>query len=100
MSPDLSIHRDKVPMIRWSKRGSCGTAGCKDPECCCSLCGEPIGVDEQDARWDEHSEFCDDCDLCRDSVPIIVFRGKGNRTKQAQFHNHCFEKIAVFGSGS
>jgi hypothetical protein len=85
--------------IRWSLRGSCGNPGCKDPECCCSLCGEPIGVAEDDPRWDEHDEFCCDCELCRDQVPIQMFRGEGKKTEGAQFHLKCFEKIAHFRSG-
>lgn len=56
----------------------------------------PIGVAEDDPRWDAHDEYCDDCDLCRDRVPIILWRGKGKAMEQAQFHNQCFTKIAHF----
>jgi len=45
------------------------------------------------ARWDNHDEFCSDCDLCRDQVPIMLFRGEGKDTEQASFHTACFEKI-------
>jgi len=79
--------------IRWNSRGSCGESGCKDPECCCSLCGLPIGVSDDDARWDEHDEWCSDCDLCRDRVPLILFRGQGKDMEQASFHQYCFEKL-------
>jgi hypothetical protein len=85
--------------IKWSRRGSCGNAGCKDPECCCSLCGQPIGVPEEDPRWDAHPEYCGDCDLCRDRVPIQMFRGEGKATEQAQFHTRCFEQILFVREG-
>jgi len=83
-----------VRPIRWSSRGSCGNSGCPDPECCCAVCGLPIGVSEDDPRWDSHDEWCDDCDLCRDRVPIMLFRGEGKATMQAQFHTRCFEAVA------
>ena len=83
-------------VIRWSRRGSCGNAGCADPDCCCGVCHKPIGVSEDDRRWDDHGEYCDGCDLCRDSVPIILFRGEGANTEQAQFHEKCFESIGDF----
>jgi hypothetical protein len=85
--------------IRWSKRGSCGEAGCSDPECCCALCLLPIGVPDDDPRWESHSEWCDDCDLCRDRVPAALFRGEGRKMEQAQFHTKCFEKIVFFRQG-
>ena len=40
----FTIKQRYIPQIRWSKRGSCGNAGCTDLECCCALCAEPIGV--------------------------------------------------------
>ncbi len=52
MSADFSIHPAYAAAIRWSRRGSCGNAGCKDPECCCAFCREPIGVPDDDPRWD------------------------------------------------
>lgn len=85
--------------IRWSRRGSCSEPGCKDPECGCSICGEPIGVSEDDPRWESHPEYCGDCELCRDQVPIILFRGEGEAMEQAQFHAACFEKVAHFREG-
>lgn len=99
MSAAFSIKARYAGAIRWAKRGSCGNAGCKDPECCCALCGEPIGVSEDDPRWDDHDEWCDDCDLCRDRVPPMLFRGQGKQTEGAQFHTRCFEKIVHFRSG-
>lgn len=92
VTPTFAIRPDAL--IRWSTRGSCSNSGCTDPECCCSVCGLPIGVSEDDPRWDEHDEYCDDCDLCRDSVPIIMCDGEGSDMKQAQFHIRCFEQIA------
>jgi hypothetical protein len=86
--------------IRWSNRGSCGNSGCADPECCCAVCGKPIGVGEDDPRWDDHPEYCDDCDLCRDRVPIMLFSGEGEAMQQAQFHQRCFEMVAEFKSRS
>jgi hypothetical protein len=86
----FEIRTDVAAVIRWSSRGSCGNAGCTDSECCCALCGEPIGVSEDDPRWDDHDEYCDDCDLCRDRVPLILFRGEGKAMQQAQFHTACF----------
>ncbi|HLG97204.1 MAG TPA: hypothetical protein VKX49_12905 [Bryobacteraceae bacterium] len=84
--------------LTWSN-GSCGNPGCTDPECCCSLCGKPIGVSEDDPRWDRHDEYCDDCDLCRDQVPVMLFRGEGKAMQQAQFHIKCFEKIVRIKPG-
>jgi hypothetical protein len=94
----FTIRPEYAGRIHWNRRGSCGNAGCKDPECCCSFCARPIGVDEDDPRWEDHDEYCGDCDLCRDQVPIIMWRGEGERTEQAQFHIWCFERIAVFSS--
>ncbi len=99
----FTIRPESADAMHWNTRGSCGEPGCTDPECCCSLCARPIGVSEDDPRWDEHDEDCYECDLCRDSVPIILFRGEGKAMQQAQFHQRCFEQIAVFdpgGSGS
>ena len=95
---DFVIKSRYAPQIKWSA-GSCGNAGCKDPECCCALCREPIGVSEDDPRWDEHDDWCEDCDLCRDQVPLILFSGEGKAMKQAAFHAKCFEKIAHFREG-
>lgn len=94
----FAIKSRYVALIRWSSRGSCGNAGCRDKECGCALCGESIGVNEFDPRWDGHSEFCGGCEVCRDSVPLILFRGEGNAMQQAQFHQACFEKIVFVRS--
>ena len=97
--PGFLIKSRYAASIRWSKRGSCGMAGCKDPECGCALCGKPIGVPENDPRWDGHDEDCCDCDLCRDQVPLMLFRGEGKATEQAQFHHACFELIIFVREG-
>jgi hypothetical protein len=89
----FTIRAEFVASIHWNTRGSCGESGCTDPECCCSICARPIGVAETDPRWDDHEEYCGDCDLCRDQVPIMLFRGEGKHTQQAQFHQRCFERI-------
>jgi hypothetical protein len=94
MTPRLRA--ESAGAIRWSRRGSCGDPGCKDAECCCALCGLPIGVAEDDPRWETHDEYCGDCDLCRDQVPLMLFRGSGKRMQQAQFHTRCFEKVVAF----
>lgn len=83
---------ERAAEIRWST-GSCGNAGCSDPECVCALCAQPIGVSESDMRWDGHDEDCGGCELCEDSVPMILFRGEGKAMLQAAFHNKCFEKL-------
>lgn len=92
---DFQIKARYAARIRWSKRGSCGEAGCTDPECGCALCGLPVGVPDDDPRWYDHPEWCPDpeCALCCDQVPIILFRGAGKETEQAQFHDACFRKI-------
>jgi hypothetical protein len=92
---DFSLRPELMRFVRWSRRGSCGEPGCKDPECCCSLCNQPIGVSDDDPRWDEHDEWCDDCDLCRDRVPLMLFRGEGKQCEQASFHGACFEKLLL-----
>ena len=89
-----SLKIDDTQILRWSD-GSCGNSGCTDPECCCAVCGKPIGVSESDPRWDTHDECCGGCELCQDSVPFMLFRGEGKDMKQAAFHDACFEKILV-----
>ena len=89
----IDLKSELLHTIRWSLRGSCGESGCDDPECTCSVCAKPIGVPEDDPRWATHSEYCEDCDLCRDQVPIMLFRGAGDQTKQARFHTSCFETL-------
>lgn len=91
--PTFAIKPQIAEFIRWSSRGSCGNRGCSDPECCCALCGEPVGVPEDDPLWATHDEYCDDCELCRDGVPPILFRGEGEAMQQATFHHDCFVKI-------
>jgi hypothetical protein len=98
---DFQLNPDVMPFVRWSRRGSCGEPGCCDPECCCALCGKPIGVPEDDPRWEKHDEWCSDCELCKDSAPIILFRGEGRAMEQAQFHGECFAKLlAQQGAGA
>ncbi len=93
---DFVFRPDAV--IRWSTRGSCGNAGCTDPQCCCAVCNKPIGVPDDDPRWEEHDEWCGDCDLCRDQVPIMLFHGEGRTMVQAQFHIECFNAIVEWPS--
>lgn len=83
--------------IIWSN-GSCGNSGCIDPDCCCALCGFPIGVSDEDPRWNNHEEYCGGCGLCEDAVPIILFRGEGKSMKQANFHNTCFSRMLIVES--
>lgn len=95
----LELSRRALDELRWSQRGSCGNAGCTDPECRCSYCGEPIGVDEFDSRWAAHPDYCVDCVLCRDQVPTILFR-TGPPTLQANLHWNCFEAVSVLDTMS
>ena len=100
MTPSgFQIRPDYAWQIRWSNRGSCGESGCKDPECGCALCGLPIGVSDEDPRRISHDEeSCLDpkCDLCVDRVPLILFRGEGKHTQQAQFHDACWRKMIAW----
>jgi hypothetical protein len=89
-APSFSILPEFALQINWNTRGSCGEGGCTDPECCCSLCARPIGVSENDPRWDEHDEWCDDCDLCRDRVPLILFRGEGQSNETGAISHAVF----------
>jgi hypothetical protein len=89
----LSLKPETFTAIVWSPRPPCGERGCSDPECLCGLCRLPIGVADDDSRWQEHSEFCMECELCRDQVPAILFRGEGKTMEEAQFHWSCFTKL-------
>jgi hypothetical protein len=93
--PAFELRPDVMRRVRWSRRGSCGMSGCSDPECCCSLCRRPVGVAEDDPRWATHDEDCADCELCRDQVPLMLFRGQGKEMEQAIFHNACFEQAMM-----
>jgi hypothetical protein len=93
MAGDFVIRPECAGLIRWSRRGSCGNSGCKDPECGCSICGEPIGIPEDDPRRDGHDENCPGCAICEDDIPIMLWRGQGKDTEQAQFHSKCFGKV-------
>lgn len=62
------------------------------------LCGQPIGVSEDDPRWEHHDEFCSDCELCRDQVPLILFRGEGKDMLQAQFCTQCSQRAFKAGA--
>ncbi len=92
MVKPLNLNIDDTKILRWSD-GSCGNSGCTDEGCCCAVCALPIGVSEDDPRWESHDPDCYGCDLCRDSVPFILFRGEGKNMKQAAFHEACFNKI-------
>jgi hypothetical protein len=98
LSATFALKPEYAGAIRWSLRGSCGNAGCTDPECCCAFCSLPIGVPEDDPRWESHPECCGGCELCQDEAPLMLFRGQGKQTEQAQFHALCFSKIVHFRS--
>jgi hypothetical protein len=83
--PVFQMTSEIEAQLRFSKRGSCGAPGCTDPHCCCSLCGEPIGIVE----CDPHYDTCEGCERCGET-PICLFRGEGSDTEQAQLHNKCF----------
>lgn len=91
---DFKVRAGYAERITWS-RGSCGNPGCTDAGCGCALCGAPIGISADDPRWDEHGyEDCYDqnCPVCADRVPIILFHGEGEAMVQAAFHLKCFEQ--------
>lgn len=92
----MSIAINESKILRWSER-SCGISGCKDESCVCAVCALPIGIPEDDPRWDCHPDYCDGCVVCEDEVPIIIFRGEGKDMKQAAFHAACFRAIATVG---
>jgi hypothetical protein len=99
----INIRADMMDSIRWSGRGSCGQGGCRDPECCCSLCGLPIGFadDDEDYAWHDVDSCCDpDCKFCADAVPIYMFRGEGKETEEAQFHGDCWKRVMDWRGGS
>jgi hypothetical protein len=92
---ELNLNADLFRTVRWST-GSCGNAGCKDPECVCGLCAQPIGIPEDDPRRDAHDQFdCAGCEICEDDVPTILFRGKGKDALQAAFHQRCFNRLML-----
>ena len=78
------IKPEDLAAIRWATHPS---------EVDCGVCGKPVGVAKDDPRWDTHDEYCDDCDLCRDRVPILLFRGEGTAMQRATFHTQCFTGI-------
>lgn len=101
MPVSFSLRPESAGAIRWSARGSCGNAGCSDPECCCSLCGLPIGLAQEDPRWEGHYEDCAGCELCRDSYPLTIWRTfAGGRTEEARFHYLCFQKVVRIRSSA
>jgi hypothetical protein len=92
---NLNLNPGLMATVRWSS-GSCGVSGCKDPECVCALCAQPIGIPEDDPRRDIHDQLdCAGCELCDDDVPTILFRGEGKAMKQAAFHTKCFKRLLV-----
>jgi hypothetical protein len=91
----IELNARKLMTVHWSLHGSCGNSGCADPECACGLCRKPIGISEDDPRWNSHDPYCSGCELCEDRVPLMLFRGEGSGTQQAQFHTACFELLIV-----
>ena len=83
---------ERLLELRWSE-GGCGISGCSGPDCVCALCAQPIGLKEDDPRWQHHSEHCGGCDLCEDSVPTIIFRGDREHMRQAALHSRCLAKL-------
>ena len=96
---NLTLNRDLMRTVRWST-GSCGALGCKDAECVCALCAQPIGVPESDPRRNGHDDYdCMGCEICDDDVPTILFRGEGKDMRQAAFHNQCFNRLLMTNAG-
>ena len=85
---------DDTQILRWSN-GSCGNPGCTDPECCCAVCGRPIGTSEEVLQQSGHDPDCGGCEMCKDQVPFILFRGEGELMVQAAFHDACFRKVLI-----
>jgi len=85
---------DASKILRWS-HGSCGEPGCADPECCCAVCALPIGTSDEVLEQNGHDPECFGCEMCKDQVPLILFRGEGKDMVQASFHNACFESILL-----
>jgi len=98
MSVSFSLRPEYASRVRWHAHTHCGEAGCTDRTCSCSFCGNPVGVAENDPRWMEHDEECCDCDLCRDQVPLILFRGEGQDVLMARFHENCARIVIDFHS--
>lgn len=92
MSIEFSLNPELMAKVRWSK-GSCGQSGCTDPECVCALCAQAIGVSEDVLEQSDHDPQCCGCPLCCDQVPIMLFRGEGEKSEQAAFHTKCFERM-------
>lgn len=93
----LTLRADVMATVVWSRQ-ACGRPGCAAHRGCrCALCNEPIGVDEEDPRWQQHDEWCGGCELCQDQVPIILFRGQGKDTVAAHFHTACFNAALAKG---
>lgn len=89
----MAFEIDTSKILRWSK-GSCENPGCTDETCVCAVCALPIGVREDDERWQTHDEYCAGCELCEDEVPILLFRRHNGMTEQAALHTACFRKIS------
>lgn len=95
MTATIDLDGEKMKVVRWSKRGSCGAPGCADEKCRCGFCGFPIGIPEDDPRWEQHDADCGGCELCENQVPILLFRGSAPETEQAQFHVVCFNMLLI-----
>jgi hypothetical protein len=92
----FTLNPQKMLEVRWSSRGSCGNAGCADPECVCALCAQPIGTSEDDPRREGHDdEVCPGCAICEDDVPVVLFRGEGKGMQEARFHTACFRRLLL-----
>jgi hypothetical protein len=89
----LTIQPWALHELRWSKHYY--EEG--HPKCICSLCGEVIGVPDDDPRKLAHDpDFCDaqttgDCDLCE--IAIRIFKGEGRDCVAQQYHFKCFIRV-------
>lgn len=90
----LNLNAKLLLEVRWS-RGSCGQAGCTDPECVCGLCAQAIGLPEDDPRRDNHDEDCAGCPVCEDDVPVMLFKPVQGEMRQAAFHTRCFRRLTT-----
>lgn len=87
----------KVLDERWSDRSPPeGTE-----ECVCSWCGKMIGRDERDPVWEDHIEYCTECEVCE--IAIRMWKPRSDDPTdllELRFHVKCLREIHVDPSES
>lgn len=84
---DLKIKPWALENLEWSRRSP--QEG--EPDCTCMLCGEVIGVPDDDPRKYEHEDYCTGCPVC--DIALRMWRGKGKNMVEQRYHVRCFEKV-------